>query len=588
MKRVLALFAAMVFTVTIGGAAASETEGVAAIFPGDTQIMFQMESLSALYAQLDVKSETFMGEPIKDLDKVKEQFGFNPFDLAAVKAAGFNTDKRIGIALSGLLIPETEEGKPAFNGAFAFPVTDAAKATETLKRFMAKDTPGITFKEDGGMTIAVHPEKGTNGVIAAKDGYLFLGGKAQEPKLDLVAWMKGFRAGATPLATIKAYKSAVKNIGPSSDMVMFANIQEVSKYNKAAIDKLVEGMEPQNASLKAQLAFIEDYEALAVGMDFSGPDLTAESAVTFMPNSDLIKLLKGWEFTKKTAFGIPEHPVMLISSAFNPVEYYQKVLEILTPEQKSQFETQVEKMKADFQIDLKADVIENLSGNINLGLYDGMTINMANYNTLITIGVKDEAKARALLEKAVKMEPTTPERPKMIQPVEVMGVGSYMANIAGMIQVFAGVKDKSIIVASGKPMYDKALAAEMEKGFTTRIPDKKLAETLRSERILTYINMAELLSAVKNFSMMIQQFTGENPITPETEAELRKLDYLVASSWPEGNAVYGDMVFKTNFTGPFFPEFVKIVKTLVPEKPEGEAAESPSGSGEPRTETTPQ
>jgi len=49
-----------------------------------------------------------------------------------------------------------------------------------------------------------------------------------------------------------------------------------------------------------------------------------------------------------------------------------------------------EGLKSAFGIDIENEVINNIAGNLNLGVYDGGSITMGNFNTLLTLSVNTD------------------------------------------------------------------------------------------------------------------------------------------------------------------------------------------------------
>jgi len=304
-------------------------------------------------------------------------------------------------------------------------------------------------------------------------------------------------------------------------------------------------------------------------VDFSGSDLAITGVLNVAPASELFGIMKDVRFDRNTALGISDLPVLLFSSAFSPEVWYKGIRKRMTPEDAKEMDQKLASTKKQFGVDLEKDVIPNLDGNFNIGIYDGLTINMANYNILMTAGVRDTAAAQAVLKKAVAGMPAEAGAGPAFQPVRVGETDAYMANMFGMVQIFAGIRDKNLIIAAGKPLFEKALAAKPDSGFVKKLGDPKLEASLKAEKSVFYLNMGETMNVMKNFAMMIQQFSGQNPVDPETEKALREIDYLFSSYWPEGNAFYSDFRIKTRFTKPFPQRMAEIVQMLEPpETPE--------------------
>jgi hypothetical protein len=112
-------------------------------------------------------------------------------------------------------------------------------------------------------------------------------------------------------------------------------------------------------------------------------------------------------------------------------------------------------------------------------------------------------------------------------------------------------------------MFEKALQGDVSSGFTTKIEEKELAETLKGDGNILYINVDETMKAVKNFEMFLP-FAGEQGIDPKIQDAVSKFEYILASNKLDGNMVLGDFIIKTKFTEPFFIEVAKLSKSFAP------------------------
>ena len=64
-----------------------------------------------------------------------------------LRNAGFETGQSFGIAFRDIVLPEKEEDDPAMNAVLVLPVKDSAKASETIRKFLEKASPGIIFSQ---------------------------------------------------------------------------------------------------------------------------------------------------------------------------------------------------------------------------------------------------------------------------------------------------------------------------------------------------------------------------------------------------------------------------------------------------------
>jgi hypothetical protein len=149
----------------------------------------------------------------------------------------------------------------------------------------------------------------------------------------------------------------------------------------------------------------------------------------------------------------------------------------------------------------------------------------------------------------------------MVSQQSIGDVNAYVV-MAGMTQVYASIKDKNFVLATGKPMFEKALAGDVSSGFTAKMEDKDLAEKLKAEESIFYLNIDETMKLVGNFEMFLQGFTGGQGIDQKTQDTVGKFEYVLATNKLDGNSIVGELVIKTKFAEPFFIEVANLAKSF--------------------------
>jgi hypothetical protein len=182
-----------------------------------------------------------------------------------------------------------------------------------------------------------------------------------------------------------------------------------------------------------------------------------------------------------------------------------------------------------------------------------------NYNALFTAGVKDEGVMENVIEKLIKLLPQ--DKQAMISRRQVGGTDAYVIN-AGVTQVYMGIDDNKFMIASGKPLYEKALDGKKDQGFAAGLADDQLKESITGKRNIFYLNMDEVVKTVNNFAMFFMESAGGEQKFRERLEAAGKFEYILATSELEKDLVKSMLTIKTRFTEPFFVETARMVDDL--------------------------
>jgi hypothetical protein len=229
--------------------------------------------------------------------------------------------------------------------------------------------------------------------------------------------------------------------------------------------------------------------------------------------------------------------------------YWKMIQDALDKNDLNTIKQQFATIKTDYSIDVENDIIQNLGHNFSIGMYDAMSINMANINTVAAIEFKDPVKMKAVMEKFIaKMPPGQQSTINKINGSEV-----YMVP-AGPVQIYAGFIGNNLAITLGKPMFEKAMSAELENGFIKAFKDEPLRTSLQKDISIFFFDVGEAMYAVKNFAPMLAATSPEAQIVmmPEFQKIVDPFDYMSAVSRIDGNAMVGEFLFKTSFNKPFF------------------------------------
>ncbi len=597
LKEMIRAIAALALVAALCGTATAADEPAAARLPLGTEIIVGFDSVRNLYDRLSIKPDAVLGQPVSasDLAELKESLGFNPLDTAALAERGVDVTRPLGMGLNDLKLDAQGENH-AMDLVLYIPVSDGAKAAAALRAWVTRESPKMVWGEAGPLTTFKDVEEGVTGYMLEKDGFLYVG---FNPKGDAKGYMERIAGTPDTMVKSKGYADVAGPLPAGRSVFFYADLKKIVTENEAAIRRMGQAPQPDEAgaagegqagegqeddptpapmpgagiNMGTNLEFMKQCRAFGGVIDFAGSDLTALSRVAMEPNSDFLGITQDIRFSRDIPLGIPDPPVLLLTFAVNATKYYDLTRKTLAEDNRAKLDQTIAGFKDAYGIDLKTDLIDNLAGNINLGMYDGMTINMMNYNTLLTLSLRDGRKMTEALDRFVAKLP--PEQQSMVIKTPMGDHDAYMISVMGMMQIFAGVKGNTLVISLGKPMYDKAMAADPAKGYLATMADRALFEALKADHYsVFYLNAQELFKAVRNFSAMLQQFSDDpaKPVIDETIAwAVGQFDYLLSTASREGDSFTSAATLKTNFSEPFFKGVVKVIERLK----EREAARAP-------------
>lgn len=575
MKNLIAWrFLAAMF-LAMGLVAAPALADVAEMAPESSELLIRVPALESIFNIFSITENSVLGQPIEDVEDIQEELRFNPLKLSEWKARGVDVTKSFGLIIDSLEI-SAENKKFSFNGAVFLPVTDANRAMDALKTIISKETPEIEWSTDGPFTMLKSPDGDDKSYFFEKAGYLFIGGA---PDKDPRPFMERIAKAGKGLAENDDYKKATDRLSDKQEIFAYIDAARMMGKNIEAVKKLArESAEKKSGfDLAKNIDYLKDWKSAGLGIDFDTKDFIIDSVVNMEPGTKTLALVKDVHQDKGIVMGIKDAPALLISFGVKAREYYDMIMESMSEENRLRFQNKLEGIKADFGVDLASDVIDNLAGSLNLGLYDGVSINMMNYNALLTLNLKDGAKMTRVIETIIDRMP--PEQKNIIQKITVETQESYMISFMGMVQLFMGVKDNNLIVALGKNMYDKALAADVNTGFLTNIKDPDLVSALKSDATsIFYLNAQETFKAVRNFAPMLQHLSGDpgKPLIDETLINaVNQFNYLMSSSKVKDNDIISSLIIKTNFMDSFFQGVTNIADSF---KEKAEVGDEQKGS----------
>ncbi len=531
---------------------------VANLVPESTEFMLKTASIEKMYSLFSVNGTGIMGSPVKDAEEMKRKWGFNPLVLDELRANGFDTAKEIGLAADNIRWQENG-GDPLVDCLILVPVTDGKKAMAAVERYILNDKPGTVFEKANDISIFRYPDNTLHGSMAEKEKYLFV---AFNRKSEVSGFMTQVLQSTKPVKDTVSYQDVISRTDAAKDIFLYANFGKIAKNNYETLKKISQ-KEGQTPGLNRHLDYFKDYEGAGISVDGSQKDLRVAGLLNVREGSDLMKISQNIRFSKQTVLGLAKSPALLLTSAVNFQEYYRIMQEVMNPEEKTAWQNTLSEFRNRYGVDGEKDILSNIEGNFNLGIYDGKSINMSNYNLLATLGIKDGKKMQTVMD--TMYQSLKPEEKVMIRKDSIQGNDAYVITVMGIFQICAGVKDSTFILALGYPMFEAAVSGNPDTGFISRIEDKELATQLKADTGVFYVNMQEVHAAMSNFPFLLQQMNEGQPGDPAKSLDaMRQIEYLLLSTGTQGKSFSMDMTVKTRFSEPFFQGMGKLSEQMKP------------------------
>ncbi len=536
----------------------SETMELLAMVPENAQFVFQLESLEKFYGQFAVPQNAIMGVALKEkyLERIKTALGFNPLNVEEVRQTGLNLEKPFCLAGTNMRInPEDKQGI-AFDVLGLLPVSDGAHALETIRSAFRKNNIVFVGTEKDGVSFIKWRSREEKGCLAVKEQYLYMAINSQK---DSQVFLQSVIENKSSLTNAKAFRDVASETDLTGGLLFYVNIADMVEANSNQLRQAVHGRSAQAADT---LESLRQYSSAAVTVDLDSPDLAVNSTAALVDDHEMKKLWGEDFVNRQKLLRIPEPAALLLSFGADIKGYYEMINTMTPPKQEKSIKTRVEAVKEETGIDVETELLDNLSGSINLGVYDGASITILNYNALFTAGIRDENLMEQVIDKAIKLLP--PNKQAMISRQKVGGTNAYVVN-SGIIQMYAGIDDNKVVLASGKPIFEKALKAEKDKGFAQKLTDERLKDCLMSKQNMFYLNIDEGVKTANNLAMFLAEPAGGVQKFKDKLDAAGRFEYVLASSKLAENTITSRFIVKTRFSKPFFRELAHMIDEFQPE-----------------------
>ncbi len=523
---------------------------VISVIPGTTRMLVKFKSIESAFKDFPVGQEHLFKKDYEKmmLKKIIDQVGFNPFMPEEIAKQGIDIKREIAIALPSL----KSSGKMSdINIVACIPVTDRQKAIINFKNILRRlSKMKITFERDKDITIIKTNERGKTFCMAEKKGYLLVG---FNPDGNVVPFMKSFMEDIKPLGMTDEYINISKKIDTDEEIFLYCDPVMLNSfydlYTRLILGSGFRSMKNPAALMSNTFSMLKNsHQGLGMNISCDKKDLVIKGVYIFNPDSDLMKIYKGVKYSKTPVLGIKEHPVMLIASGINFNEYYKFILKSMGPEIEAKVKRKLKRLAKQEGIDIEKEIVNNLAGSFNFGIFDGASFNQNTLNSLVAFNVKDADAMRKTIEKLVQKIPP--------QSVKKTGKGknlTYEIRIK-ILRIKVGISGKNVIIALGDDFFHKSMNASMKNSFLKKIKNKDLVSKMKSDNNVMYLSsdeISKLISAVPIFNMRTRGRHKEL---------LSHFDYFFAYSILKGNDFFTDMIVTTDFKKPFFKGIADMFK----------------------------
>lgn len=545
---ILALCSLLGLTIGCGRVSRAETS-VATLLPAEAEVAMTGPGLSSLFDHFSVTATSVLGRPVPAAEWA-ERIGFNPLVLTEWAERGLDTGRPLG--LGGSKPRSGPDG--GWHGAvlLCLPATDGKKARAAAEALVNQSLPDAVVSVEGPFFRFAEASKGLQGAIAARDGYLLAALGRADGVMPLI---RAAMAGETPLASVSGFQRSRKRM-PDRDLRIFIDFEPFRRRMEAGVGAMAVPFLNEESARQLRRA-ATDYRWAGAALDLAPSDLTVHAVLALRADSPTRRMMVAEPpGGRAPLLAVPSPPLFLSIGAMDPPAYLETLRAEMAPEERKSFDARLGAMGETWGIDMKRELIGNLTGGFGVGFYDGLSLNMANYNTLLSAGVRDSDMARRTLASVVGR---LAERGGVtVTETRVGETDAVAISVMGFLQLFAGVDGDRLLISVGRRMFQEAVAV----GEPAPPADPAVAQSLKEDPGVFFLGVGELLKAARNFSFLLTQLNRGRPVDFAALAPLEQLRYVMAGARPEGDLVTGEFRVGTRFSQPFFKGLREVTDAL--------------------------
>lgn len=482
--------------------------------------------------------EKFDKKEIKyELEQFKKEAGFDPLNLNDLDNIGINTNKNFGFYVSDISWSDKKD-LPCSVTMFV-PCTDKAKVTKTIKDIFARNLPKLKWQQKENVHY-IQPEKNEHLVITEREDYLFITINLEKTTEDLLNSLK-FNVA---LSETPEFKKISKQIDTTEDICLFANFRNL--ISKQFLENI-------NSRYERYIDVFKQYNDMTVTMDLDSKDLIINSVINIKEGSDLLKIYK-FKFEKDSILKITSNPLLLFTIGANFTEY-EKFFKKSQPDLiLNRYYRAVEDINKNLELDVNKDVIENMAGSFNFGIFDGQTLNQMNFNLFTSISIKNEDKMNEVINKVISKLKEKNSR-LIIKKDTIAGVEFNVVYVQ-FYRVYFGVYKNHFLFSMNKNFLEDTITGKLENGFVKNM-EPELAENIKGDIYNVFLSFDEINKAINN--IFPEPKRRAIPTIQKIQEILMKFEYLSSNTKVNGNAFYWNTKLKTRFEQPFFKALFELI-----------------------------
>ena len=538
--------------------------------PENSIALWKFSSIDKLFKTFAVTDSSIFGEATtskEDLSEMENVLGFNPLILADYEKIGIDTGKEFGFVLTDLIVNETEESKTQANFGILFPIKANVNAYDFFKeKIFAKKSEEFTPTEVGNIiTIKSSKDEEVLVTVSHDDSYLIF-----NISINMNGTVKKFIDKNTKLGAVANYKEVNSSVDLGEDIAFYLDFKELLKNNDNLFESLNNQFQAQAGVSKLGYGSTEPlkyYRGIGATLDLDSSDLIADLVGFVDEASPFLAIMQNSKSDKSVMLNFEQKPAILMAILVNFEKYIEFMLDTMPQETKAEFDKALLDTKTNMGIDLDQELIKQLAGSFNFGIYDANTINMMNYNTVINFNVKSPEEFIKTLEKTTSLGLMAMDEQGLIDAVGtenkslVTGVKAYSVSL-GMMMEYVILKGDNVSIVSGKPTLIQMLQSNSSKSFTNKL-DGEIAVKLNEDDNFFYLDIVEAYKITKTVFGIISGMTGgENQIDAKTDAFVKNFVYLYGQGSLVGEKGTGQYILKTTFNKPFFMALQEEIKKL--------------------------
>ncbi len=515
---------------------------IASLLPADTDMLFILKSMENFFNYLPLNSKNFGGRPLSKerRNNIIKKLGFNPLSKKELLDSGFDLNREVGVAFADTEIVEPNDF--ASTTLFCLPVLDGDRAMETMRKIIVSSHgKDVSFVKNGQIIQVIMRENPISLNLALNKKYLFVSLSFWKDSLPL---LNKVIEGKSSLVSDNFYTEVASKIDIGEEIFFYMNAKKILKiYTEKYLDSLPfqgPGAEMYRFFSSLSKASYGSYRGFGMNLDFSSGELILKSVSNLEADSPVLKLYENITFDREPLLGQGGNPLVLFSLGLNMEELFSYMFRNAEASSLENINSLFKDFKSKYKINFKKEIIDNMAGTFNMGLYDGASLTRNHVNLFITFNVKNSQVMNKVMG---KLKSSLPHG--MVKKVGRSPHAIYEIKRDGR-SVFLACKNNIFVLSFSKKVLEEVQGAKWSKSFLNKMPYKNIAKDLKARDSMLYLDGGEFRRAMRNFMAV------DSPKYHFLDEFLSNYRYLFMLSEAQGNSIYSTLEVRTIYDMPFF------------------------------------